>query len=123
MMSMGDGLVERIGALDLLTPPGTPVSIEEREDQIRKNRAIRLEKHPGLSPQERQALLGWEQHKVKQERVDDLKNTIEAHRRVPEPGGRKASLSWKDDVSFSPPLFSAAFECSSTRTLTPGGCA
>ena len=106
---MGDGLVERIGALDLLTPPGTPVSIEEREDQIRKNRAIRLEKHPGLSPQERQALLGWQQHKAKQERVDDLKNAIEADRRGQEPVGQQhGSLSWKDDVSFSPPLFSAA---------------
>ena len=87
-----------------LTPPGTPVSIEEREAEIRKNRALRLEKHPGLSPQERQALLGWQQRKDSQEHIDDLNNTIEAHRR----GQQQGSLSWKDDVSFSPPLWSAA---------------
>jgi hypothetical protein len=44
-----------------MTPPATAMSIEEREAAIRQERARRLSRHPGLSPQEKASLQEWDE--------------------------------------------------------------
>ena len=44
------------------TPPASPLTVEEREAAIRRERAQQIVKHPGYSPQERAAIVapgGW----------------------------------------------------------------
>jgi hypothetical protein len=87
-------------------PPGTPLTIADREAEIRRERAKRLEKHQGLSPQEKTALRssGWEQQHAEHLKLEDLNQTLEEQRRrLAPPPASNATYSWKTDVRASAP--------------------
>lgn len=86
------------------TPPASPLTVEEREAAIRRERAQQIVKHPGYSPQERAAIVapgGWNERVAHAEKLSDLDESLEKQREkiACEPAS-DATYKWKSDVSW-----------------------
>ena len=77
------------------------MSIEEREAAIRQERARRLSRHPGLSPQEKAALQEWDERDRLMEGADALVRELDAQRQTQRAQTSAATYAWKSDVRYS----------------------
>jgi hypothetical protein len=100
----------------MAAPPPTAYTLEEREAAIREERAKRLPKHQGHTPQERAALCVWEEKREHEQRLEQLQGVIDHQRsRLPKTEVREdAPFTWKNDVRVCSIL------CISAPELGPG---